>query len=60
MPKADESAPLEFSYQFSLGVCNSADVIIEAPGNGYYTQAEVDELLKNYYTKSEIDALING
>lgn len=60
MPKADESTPLEFSYQFSLGVSNSADVIIEAPGNGYYTQAEVDELLKNYYTKSEIDALING
>lgn len=53
------AAPTEFAYQFGLGVGNASSVTIQAGGNGYYTQAEVDALLENYYTKAQIDAMLS-
>ena len=59
MPAHEEnSSPMEFSYQFGLGVGDASSVTIQAGGNGYYTQAEVDALLANYYTKAQIDAML--
>lgn len=56
---AENSSPMEFSYQFGLGVGDASEVTIQAGGNGYYTQAEVDALLStNYYTKAQIDAML--
>ena len=49
---------MEFSYQLGLGVGDASSVTIQAGGNGYYTQAEVDALLANYYTKAQIDAML--
>ncbi len=61
MPAEEQGAPpVEFAYQFGLAVGVASEVTVEAAGNGYYTQDEVDALLENYYTKAEIDALLNG
>ena len=59
MESTQGEAPMEFSYQFGLGVGAASQVVIQAAANGYYTQAEVDALLENYYTKEQVDALLN-
>ena len=59
MEGTQDAAPMEFSYQFALGIGAASQVVIQSTANGYYTQAEVDALLTNYYTKAEIDALLN-
>ena len=60
MPESTgSSSPMEFAYQFALGVGNASEVTIEAGGNGYYTQEEVDALLSNFYTKTQIDEMLS-
>lgn len=57
---SQDAAPMEFAFQFALGVGSAGEVTIAAGGNGYYTQAEVDALLANYYTKAQVDALLSS
>ena len=57
---SQNSAPVMFAYQFGLGVSAASEVTIVAGGDGYYTQAEINEMFTDYYTKEQIDDLLEG
>lgn len=54
---AQNSAPVMFSFQFGLSVNDASEVTIIAGGDGYYTQAEINELFTEYYTQADINEL---